>query len=166
MKRQEFLARLADEGRLEFVEPSKDICNSYLNKADRCLNSAKLLLDNGHFENSVSLSYYVMYNSLTALLFRTGIKCENHSGSIKILTSVFGEDGLYKTISFAKKERIDKQYYVSAGDESFTQETAESIFKQAESFIVSIKTVLSNINSEDITEKRERLKSIAGMQND
>ena len=77
MKKLSFFEKIKGEGKLELVEPSEDICASYLAKANDCLKSAKLLLENDLFENSISMSYYAMYNSLTALLFRTGIKCEN-----------------------------------------------------------------------------------------
>ena len=63
-----FLTRLKREGKLSVVEPSEEICSSYLEKADNCLKSASNLLRNDPYENSVSMSYYAMYNSLTALL--------------------------------------------------------------------------------------------------
>lgn len=126
MKEQSFLNRLKREGKLALVEPSPEICASYLKKAEDCLKSASLLLNNDLFENSISMSYYAMYNSLTALLFRVGIKCENHSGAI-ILLKLFGDLTLYKSISSAKKERIDKQYYI---DFTATKEPAQQLLKK------------------------------------
>src|SRR3989338_2855601 len=134
MKKQNFLAKLKKEGKLELVNPSDEICLSYLEKAENCLRSARLLLSNRLYENSVSMSYYAMYNSLTALLFKTGIKCENHSGSIILLNRLFGEAFLFKIISFAKEERIDKQYYVSSKEDfRLTEESAEDMLEKAES---------------------------------
>ena len=98
-----FLNKLKQEEKLELVEPSEDICNSYSEKSANCLKSAKLLLQNNLYENSISMSYYAMYNLLLALLFRAGIKCENHGGSILLLKLVFGKDDLYKLISDAKR---------------------------------------------------------------
>jgi len=103
MKKPSFLARLAKEGKLEVVEPSEEICSAYLTKAENSLKSARILLENGLYENSVSMSCYAMYNSLTALLFKTGIKCENHSGSIILFKRLFRKENLYRIISFAKK---------------------------------------------------------------
>ncbi|MBD3355449.1 HEPN domain-containing protein, partial [Candidatus Woesearchaeota archaeon] len=117
MKKVNFLSKLKKEEKLELVELSEEICQSYLEKADNSLKSAKVLLANNLYENSVSMSYYAMYNSLTALLFRTGVKCENHSGSILILKFLFGKKDLFSIISEAKEERIDKQYYVTDQDE-------------------------------------------------
>ncbi len=59
--------------KLKLVESSEEIKLSYLEKSDNSLRSAKILHKNNLFENSVSMSYYVMYNSLTSLLFKIGI---------------------------------------------------------------------------------------------
>src|SRR3990167_5527271 len=119
-----FLNKLKKEGKLELVEPSEDICNSYLGKSANCMKSAKLLLQNNLYENSISMSYYAMYNLLLASLFRIGVKCENHSGSILLLKFVFAENELYGIISAAKTERIDKQYYVTTEKDEITKDIA------------------------------------------
>ncbi len=136
---------------MEVVETSKEICSSYLEKAENCHRSAKILLENDLYENSISMSYYAMYNCLTALLFRIGIKCENHSGSILLLKALFGREELFKIISEAKKERIDKQYYVTSIEGlEMTAESAEEMVESAEDFIVKMKLIIKNLNSEEI----------------
>lgn len=133
MKKPDFLGKLKKEGKLNVVDPSEEICKSYLSKSEDCIKSAKLLLQNNLFENSVSMSYYSMYNSLIAALFKIGIKCENHTGSILLLKKLFGRVDLHDTISVAKKERIEKQYYITSKDDfSLTKESAEDIFRKAE----------------------------------
>lgn len=167
MRKPGFLVKLKKEGKLELVEPSEDICSSYLEKADKCLKSAKLLLQNDLYENSVSMSYYAMYNSLTALLFKTGIKCKDHSGSIILLKKVFGETRLYKSISSAKKERIDKQYYVtSKQDFVLTKSSAVDMLEKAEDFLVKMKLIMNNLNLESISEKRTRFEFVTGEKHD
>lgn len=157
MKKSNFLIKLKKQGKLELVSPSDDICNSYIKKAEDSLKSARVLLQNNLYENSVSMSYYTMYHSLTALLFKVGIKCENHSGSIILFKKLFGRMDLYKTIRFAKKERVDKQYYV---DFILTKESAIDLIKKAEDFLVKIKLTIKNIRNEDISNLRERLRDI------
>ena len=104
-----FLKLLNRKGKLKLVESSEEIMKSYLEKSERSLLSSRVLLDNNLLEDSVSMAYYSMYNSLLSLLFYVGIKCENHSGSIILLKEVFEIDN--SNIGFAKKERVDKQYY-------------------------------------------------------
>ncbi len=152
MKKLDFLNKLKDEGKLELVEPSENICNSYLEKAQNSLKSAKVLLQNNLYENSVSMSYYVMYNSLTALLFRVGIKSENHSASIILFRELFHRTDLYKIISFAKKERIDKQYYV---DFTLTKKSAIELLRKAEDFLIKMKLMIKNIKNEDVRKVRD-----------
>lgn len=145
-----FLNKLKEEKRLELIDPSEEICFSYLEKADNCMTSAKLLFENKLYENSVSLSYYAMYNSLISLLFKSGIKSENHSGSILLLKLLFNKKELFEVISNAKKERIDKQYYVTTEEFDTTKESAEELVLKAEDFLVKIKLVIKNLNKEEI----------------
>lgn len=98
------------------------------------------------------MSYYAMYNLLIALLFRVGIKCENHSGSILLLKLLFENDELFKLISEAKKERIDKQYYVTTDKDDITKEIAEELLNDAEDFILKMKLVIKNITNDYISE--------------
>ena len=102
------------------------------------------------------MSYYAMYNLLLALLFRTGIKCENHGGSILLLKLLFEKDELYKLISDAKKERIDKQYYVTTEKDEITKDIADELLSNAEDFVLKMKVVISNLNIDSIDELREK----------
>lgn len=157
------MSKLKSEGKLELIEPSGDICSSYLEKANNCLKAAKLLLENNLPENSISMSYYAMYNSLTALLFKTGIKCENHAGSIVLLKKLFGKDELFELISFAKKERIDKQYYVSSKQNiALSEESSKDMLAKSEEFLVQMKLVITSISNSDIETAREKFNSITG----
>ena len=155
-----FLSKLKKEEKLKLVEPSDDICSSYLEKSANCLKSAKLLLENNLYENSIGMSYYAMYNLLLALLFRAGIKCENHGGSILLLKSLFGENDLYKLIFDAKKERIDKQYYVTAEKDEITKEIADELLNNAEDFVLKMKVIIKNLNNDKMEELRKRFETI------
>src|SRR3989344_3364969 len=129
MKKINFLAKLAEENKLKIIEPNDNMKESYIQKASRSLNSSSILLKNNEVENAVPLAYYSMYNMLTALLYKVGIKCENHSGSIMLLKELFNLDN--SKIIFAKKERLDKQYYI---DFKLSNKDAESLIKLAKEF--------------------------------
>jgi len=162
MKKPSFLTSLKKEGKLELVEPSEEICTSYLEKAESSRKSAEVLLPHKLYENSVSSSYYAMYNALTALLYKTGVKCENHSAAIILLRNLFVQEELYKSISKAKEERIDKQYYVSSKKtEEETKESTEKMLKDAEKFITEIKLIIRKMNASDIENIRKKFESIA-----
>ena len=89
MKKLNFLDKLKKEKKLELVDESKEISDSYILKSDNCLRSAKVLFKEKLYENAVSEAYYAMYNSVLSLFFRCGIKCENHTASIILLDKLF-----------------------------------------------------------------------------
>ena len=151
MKGLSFLKRLNKEGKLKLVEPSAEISKSYLIKSDNCLKSASVLYKEKLYENSVAEAYYSMYNAVLSLLFRCGIKCESHSAAILILGEIFGMDDLKGKLSFAKKERIDKQYYVSDPESiRVTEEANEKMLADAEDFALRIKSFLGRIKTGEV----------------
>jgi len=157
MKRQGFLSKLASEGKLGIVEPSENMSQAYDIKSGNCLKSAKILLNAAIYENCVSEAYYAMYNSVLSLLFRCGIKSENHSAAIILLERLFGLEDMGKILSNAKKERIDKQYYVSEMESvQITKGTANKMISVSEDFIISLKVHLDKLNASSIQTIRRK----------
>jgi len=148
---------LKAEGAIGLVEPSGNIRDSYLKKSDDCLRSAKILLENELFENSIQMSYFAMYNSLLALLFRCGIKSENHAGSILLFKELFGRKELFDIISEAKEGRIETQYYVTSAQSG---EAARALLSDAEEFLIQMKLILANLNEEGVRRTREEFGTI------
>jgi uncharacterized protein (UPF0332 family) len=151
-----FLARLHDENKLISVEPSDNVKKAYLQRSNESLSSAKALYKIGNLKDSVALAYYSMYHCLLALLFRAGIKSENHSASILLLKDVFGLDN--SAISKAKKERIDKQYYVDF--EIGREETLDAI-RTAERFVSEMTDYISRMTESDIKKYRDLFLSLS-----
>ena len=150
MKKINFLVKLRKEGKMQIVEPNETLKDSYIKKSESNLLSAKILLSNNLLEESVALAYYSMYHLLSALFYRVGIKCENHAASIILLDAVFKIGN--KEISFAKKERIDKQYYT---DFRTTKEEVKESIKTAEDFNRELLDFISKLDSHKIKEYRE-----------
>lgn len=155
MKKIIFLVKLSEEKKLEIIELSEEIKESYIKKSESNLISAKILLDNNRLEESISLAYYSMYNMLTALLFKTGIKCENHNASIILMKEIFNLDN--SEIFNAKKERIDKQYYTNF---YITKSEVTEQIKTSEIFNSKILDFISRISNKDIEHFRIKLKSL------
>jgi uncharacterized protein (UPF0332 family) len=152
---KEFLNSLFKQGKLKLVEPSENIFNSYLEKSSSNLESAKILLNVDKLEESVALVYYSMYNLVLALLYKVGIKSENHSGSIILLKEIFNFDN--QLIVESKKERIDKQYYV--GFEISKKEVEQSLMI-AEDFNRDLKGFISGLNNRDIEVYRSKFEEL------
>ena len=147
MKKINFLIKLFADKRLDFIDESENLYLSYVNKSESNFESGRILLFAGKLEESVSLLYYSMYNLLLALLFRCGIKCENHAGSIILLKELFQQEKLAEIISCAKKERIDKQYYT---DFSITKSECMDMMEKTENFIFELKAKIKSLSTEDI----------------
>lgn len=137
------------------MNPSENVMGAYLKKSESYLSSAKLLRDNDHYEESVSMAYYSMYYMVLALFFRCGIKCENHTATILLLKDVFDIDNT--ALLNAKKERIDTQYY---GDTVATKRDVEGLIITAERFNSHLLDVTARISNEGIGRYRENLKKI------
>src|SRR3989344_9398826 len=143
MKELIFLKKLKIKGIIGLVEPSEEMGYSYLIKAENCFLASKILFQNRLYENSTSEAYYCMYNSVLSLLFKIGIKSENHSASIILFDKLFEEKELVKIIFWAKEERIDKQYYVETQQiAEVTNESCNEMILKAEDFLVKMKLLI------------------------
>lgn len=149
------MKKLHKDATLRLVVPSDEIKTAYLKKSESHLTSARLLLDNDLFEQSVSMAYYSMYYSVLALFFATGIKCENHTAAIILLTEIFAIDNT--DLEHAKTERIDKQYYVTSAP---VRDDVVALVQIAESFNAELRDVIDRLTNEKIEKYRKRLQSL------
>ena len=149
------MKKLHKDKTLQLIPPSDDVKTAYILKSESFLASAKILLDNDRFEESVSMAYYSMYYSVLALFFATGIKCENHTAAIILLDDVFDIDG--SAIESAKTERIDKQYYVTSVP---VRDEIVDLIKTAESFDAGLLDVIDRLTNEKRESFRKKLKAL------
>ena len=149
---KEFMKKIKREGKLELVGCSENIRESYETKCKNCIKAAMILSKERLFENSVTQSYYAIYNAVLALLFACGIKSENHTVSIALLEFAFDKPELSKRILKAKKERINKQYYLTEDSEEVTDQIAKEMISLAEKAINEIRLL-----TQDLTEKHKDL---------
>lgn len=145
MKNTTFLIRIKNKGKLELISPSEEIKKSYFNKSESNLISPKILLENNKLEESVSLAYYSAYNILLSLLFKIGIKSENHSASIILLKEIFDINNDF--ILSARKERIRVQYYV---DFNITKNSILELISKIEEFNADLSDFISKLTNERI----------------
>lgn len=160
MKRINFLVKSAGERKLQAVEPNDGVAEAYLQRSNESLSSAKALFKIGNLKDAVALAYYSMYHSLLAVLFRVGIKCENHAASIILLKEIFEIDNT--KISRAKSDRVDRQYYV---DFSVNQKEADNSIKTAEEFIAEMNSFIATLNEEAIKEYHGKAVAIFSEEN-
>jgi len=150
-----FLMKLISEEKIKLVESSEDIAIAYLHKSGKSLLSAKTLVNIENLDDAIALTYYSMYYSVLALLFKIGIKSENHTGSILLLKEIFDLD--VSELQKAKKDRVDKQYYV---DFSTTKKEVLNAIILAEEFNAKIKLKIDTISLSEVEQYNEKAKSL------
>lgn len=77
----------------------KELMNYRLESAKERLNSAKILLINGSYKDSIGRSYYAMFTAVRALLAKDGIDYSKHAGVISYFRrNISKQDSLIKSI--------------------------------------------------------------------
>lgn len=119
--------------------------SSLIKRAERYLLSAKLLLEEGDYESSVSRSYYAMFFASQAALLSRHLSYSSH----KMVISAFGEN-FTKTGIFPKEmgrelnRAFDKR---QLSDYNFTfvidKSEAEQLLKEGEKFVSKIEVFLN-----------------------
>lgn len=121
-----------------------DELDEFYKKAERKLESSKLLYDVGDYANSVSLSYYAMLLMSKALLVKIGITTNKHFGIIKELSRTYVKTGIldkeiYKYLT--KTQSIRNQSDYEAVDD-ISEEISREKIKQAREYIDETKKLL------------------------
>jgi len=120
-----------------------------IEKAEKKLDSSKLLLDNGNFEDSISRAYYGMYHAAMAVLMTKDLEPpKTHSGLITLFGLHFVKEGIFerkygKMLSDAKEEREEGDYEIFY---ETTKQRAEEILTNAKEFLSEVKDFLSTLD--------------------
>ena len=75
---------------------------------------------------------------------------------MRIFNKLFENKELVKIVSWAKEERIDKQYYVETQQiVKVTKESCNEMILKAEDFLVKMKLLISEVSNEKINSARD-----------
>jgi len=155
MNLKKFIKDLKKQGKIKLIEKSEEVSYSYELKSQSSLKSSKILIKNSLLEDSISMSYYSMYNKLLSLFYKIGLKSENHFFSIFVLKEIFGFEN--KERFLAKKERIKTQYYSNF---KLTKENAKKSIITAEEFNANLGFFIDNLSLKEITIYRIKFKEL------
>jgi hypothetical protein len=111
-----------------------------IERAERYLKSAEILVNDGDFESAVSRTYYAMFYSAQAMLLTKNLSFSSHKGVITkfgehfIKTGVFSKDmGRELNRAFAKRQIGDYTHaFVISEDE------ANQLLKNGKDFVAEI----------------------------
>ncbi|MCK4476288.1 MAG: HEPN domain-containing protein [Methanophagales archaeon] len=113
---------------------------SLIKRAMKYLKSARILLEDGDCESSVSRAYYAMFYSAEAMLLTKGLSFSSHRGVISAFGEHFIKTGIFPkemgkelNRAFEKRQLGDYEYtFVILGDE------AKEILENGEKFVEKI----------------------------
>ncbi len=126
-------------------QEQKALSLARLKRAKQHLKSARDLLRNDDFADSVSRSYYAIFQAARALLALEGTESRKHSGIISLFNRHFVKTGkvgkrLGVILKDAKRSREMADYTELA---EFSREDAEAQIADAEAFIREVETLIA-----------------------
>ncbi len=136
---------------IELVEPSKNVADAYIQKAETCLQELRTVKTK---EWKITTAYYTMYFSLYALFMRVGIKCEIHSCTIASMPLFFFDYFTKEQFLFMKDActaRNDAQYYV---DHVVSEEIQQKMEKEAPLFFLHCKHLVVSLDEKSVEKIR------------
>lgn len=101
------------------------------------LDTARILFDSSKYRQTVTHSYYAMFQAATALLTKKNIVAKSHEGLIMLFGREYIKTGIFdkRVFGFLTKARTDRKDSSYDSFATFSEEDAQSILKEAEIFI-------------------------------
>ena len=132
---------------IELVEPSDNLRDAYLLKAEDALDTLKTSKSR---DWQLTIAYYTLYNGLYSLLMKIGVKCEIHSCTLefakRFLQDYFSSSD-FELIDKAFSARIDSQYYVNR---QVPDQNYDLIMRKTPVFLVKCKNIVIKENPEKV----------------
>jgi uncharacterized protein (UPF0332 family) len=127
------------------VQERKALSLARLKRSKQHFKSARDLLSNDDFADSISRSYYAIFQAARALLALDGSESRKHSGVISLFNRHFVKTGkvdkrLGVILKDAKRSREMADYTELA---EFSREDAEAQIADAEAFIREVETLVA-----------------------
>jgi len=127
------------------AEGARRLSARRLERAHSHLKSARDLLANEDFADSVSRSYYAIFQAARALLAAAGLESRKHSGVVSLFNQHFVKTGrISKEFGAVLKDAWRQREIADYSDVAeFTREDAEAQLRDAETFVKRIAALLS-----------------------
>lgn len=114
----------------------KDLCLYRIEKAEKCLSSAKLLMQSEDYCGAANRSYYSIFHSIRSLLALEGIDFSKHAGVMSYFQQKYVKSGIFEkefskilTESFQARSESDyDDYYVISKEEVTVQIQNAQVF--------------------------------------
>ena len=142
---------------IKLQETNDNLSQEYFQNAEESLRVLRSIKDTQSNMWLATTKYYIEYFAVYSVLMKLGIKCEIHDCTIS-LVRFLGDLGIfekktYKILEKDKELRIDNQYYLK-------NKPVGVDFDKLSGFLLSIKRILDNLNSDMIEDIRNKIKAI------
>src|SRR3989338_2398930 len=127
-----------EEGYLEKIEPADDLVKKEFEEAEYDLKRSKSAFEEQDYKWCIVQSYYCIFHSARAVLFKLGLKEKRHFAVGVVLEDLNKKGKLeskyvnYFNAAISSREDADYNY-------TYSKEIAEYNFKTAEEFIAMMK---------------------------
>jgi len=139
---------ISNKSGIRISEPNDNMCKSYINMAEE---SIKILPNVSQSRIwTATVSYYIFYYSLYALMLKIGVKSEKHTCSLEFmkqfLVNFYSREEI-KSISSAFSSRIDLQYY---SDRPVDATAIQNSKRGCGDFYIKTKMIISKITEKQV----------------
>lgn len=129
------------------ADTRKDLCLYRLEKAEKCLESANLLVKSEDYCGAANRSYYAIFHSIRSVLALDNVDFSKHAGVMAFFQKNYIKTGIFEksyskilTEAFEVRTESDyDDYYV------ISKEDVEMQIKNADFFVKGIKEYVSSI---------------------
>ncbi len=120
------------------------VAASLLERAGKYLKSARLLMDAGDYESSVSRAYYAMFFSAEAVLLTKGLSSSSHGGVLSVFGEHFVKPGIFPRSMGKALNRAYSKRQLGDYEHRFviTAREAKEVLADAERFVGEISKFL------------------------
>ena len=159
MHNEDFLRSCAQrKDGIRLVEPSDNLCSSYIKMARESLESMNANISAGVRRWALVASYYARYNALYAVFMKIGLKCEIHDCTLNAAKVLLGiKPGLVREIEKSKEHRINMQYYA---DRTVSDKDYAENIESAPAFVIAMEKVALDITTDDISRIRRKFEDM------
>ena len=127
-------------------ERRKDLCHYRLEKAKKCLKSARVLVQSDDYYSAANRSYYAIFHCIRSILALEGVDFSKHSGVMAYFQRNYVKPGIFAkeysnilTEAFEIRSDADyDDYYV------FSKEEVEEQIRNAQFFLDGVEKYVNN----------------------
>ena len=118
--------------------------NALLERSERYLKSAALLLNDGDFESAVSRTYYAMFYAVQAVLLTRGLSTSSHRDVLSTFGKEFVKTGAFSQEMGRELNRAFQKRQLGDYTHTFSisQEEAKSLLDKGERFVQEVENYL------------------------